>query len=67
MPVFTCSRCCSSRAWSIFTLKRNISFSRSVRVSTSFGVNCASGEAKETLAGSTSSGNASSTMRASAP
>ena len=49
------------------TLTRNISFSRSVRVSTSFGVNCARGATNDTAAGMTRPGAASSTMRPSEP
>ena len=49
------------------TLTRNMSFSRSVRVSTSLGVNCARGDTNDTAAGITSDGAASRTMRPSDP
>ncbi len=46
---------------------RNISFCRSVAVSTVFGVNCAVLDTYDTRAGITYSGAASSTIRTSAP
>ena len=49
------------------SLTRYISLSRSLAVSTNFGVNCASAAMKETRAGMVNSGAASSTIRASSP
>ncbi len=40
-PVFTCCRCLLSSSGSMRALTRNISFSRSLAVSTVFGVNWA--------------------------
>src|SRR5690606_11229695 len=52
-PVFTASRCSRSSAGSMRALTRNISFCRSLAVSTVFGVNCAVLATNETLAGIT--------------
>ena len=63
----TSAACAAAASGSTRTLTRNISLSRSDRVSTVFGVNCASAATNVTLAGIGAAGQASSTMRASAP
>src|SRR5262249_20910043 len=66
-PVFT-FRLYSLRTFaSTRSLTRNISFSRSSAISTSFGVNCASAATKLTEAGTTYWGAGSKIMRASPP
>src|SRR3989344_7552635 len=51
VPVFTWLRWRAMRLGGMRSLTRNISLSRSLRVSTCLGVNCASGDTKLTLAG----------------
>mmetsp|Transcript_32976 Transcript_32976/g.77337 ORF Transcript_32976/g.77337 Transcript_32976/m.77337 type:complete len:391 (-) Transcript_32976:501-1673(-) len=66
-PVLTCSACFFSSSGAIWARTRNISFWRSLAVSTVLGVNCAVLATKDTLAGMTRPGAASSTRRTSLP